>query len=197
MRPEDVIKLMETRRSIRQFKQKSIPQETIERCVSAARLAPSARNLQPLEFAYIDNSQLVKEIFPLLKWAGYINPDGNPEPGREPVSYLVVLVNKNIYDNNFKYDVGAAVENFILSTWADGIGSCWLLSVNRNKLRQLLNISEKYEIDSVIALGYPDEEPVIVDTDENIKYYKDEHNRLHVPKRQMKRIYHLNEIKEL
>jgi len=195
MKPDDFIGLMETRRSIRQFKQRSIPQEIIEKCVSTARLAPSARNLQPLEFIYIDNEQLVSKIFPLLKWAGYINPDGNPKKGREPVSYLVILLNKNIYDNNYKYDVGAAIENFILSTWGYGIGSCWLLSVNRNKLRSLLKLSDKFEIDSVIALGYPDEEPVIVDTDESIQYYKDEQNRLHVPKRKLKKIYHLNEIK--
>ena len=108
----------------------------------------------------------------------------------------MILVNKNIYDNNYKYDVGASIENFILSTWSYGIGSCWLLSVNRNKLRSLLQLSDKYEIDSVIALGYPDEEPVIVDTDESIQYYKDEHNRLHVPKRKFKKIYHINEIKD-
>jgi len=196
MKSEEIIKLMETRRSIRQFKQKSIPQEFIENCVSTARLAPSARNLQPLEFVYIDNEKLVQEIFPLLKWAGYIHPEGNPEKGREPVGYLVILVNKEIYDNNYKYDAGAAIENFILSTWSYGIGSCWLLSVNRPKLRSLLKIKEKYEIDSVVALGYPDEEPVIVDTEDSIKYYKDEQNRLHVPKRKMKKIYHINEIKD-
>ena len=194
MKPEEMIKLIETRRSIRQFKQKDIPQKIIKQSVSAARLAPSARNLQPLEFVYIDNTNLVEQIYPLLKWAGYIAPEGNPTKGKHPVGYLIVLLNKNIYDNNYKYDVGAAIENFILSAWAFGIGSCWLLSVNRKKLRDILELSEKYEIDSVIALGYPDEKPEIVDTDENIKYWKDEKNQLHVPKRRMKRIYHLNKI---
>ena len=196
MKPEEILKLMETRRSIRQFKQEPISQEVIEKCVNSARLAPSARNLQPLEFAYIDKPEMVRQIFPLTKWAGYINPDGNPKPKQEPVGYLVVLVNKEIYDANYKYDVGAYVENFILSTWSYGIGSCWILSVNRNKLRNVLNISDKYEIDCVIALGYPAEEPMYEDTDEDIKYYKDEDGRLHVPKRKMEEIYHLNEIKK-
>ena len=195
MKPEEIIKVIETRRSIRQFKQKEIPQNIIEKCVALARLAPSARNLQPLEFAYIDESDIVKKIFPLLKWAGYINPAGNPQKGREPVSYLVILVNKDIADNNFKYDVGASIENFILSTWGYGIGTCWLLSINKIELRNLLYIPEVYDIDSVIALGYPDEKPEIVETDENIKYWKDEHCKLHVPKRKMKKIYHLNKIR--
>ena len=196
MKSENTLKLMETRRSIRQFKQNPISQDIIEKCVNAARLAPSARNLQPIEFAYIDKPKLVQEIFPLTRWAGYINPNGNPKPGQEPVGYLVVLVNKEIYDANYKYDIGAMVENFILSTWFYGIGSCWILSVNRNKLRDVLNIPDKYEIDCVVALGYPDEDPVYEDTDENIKYYKDEDGRLHIPKRKMAKIYHLNKIKE-
>lgn len=196
MKPEEILTLMETRRSIRQFKQKPVDRETVEKCVAVARLAPSARNLQPLEFAYIDEKNIVKEIFPMLKWAGYINPKGNPEKGREPVSYLTVLVNKEIYDDNFKYDAGAAIENFILSLWSYGIGTCWLLSVDRTKLRKLLDISDKYKIDSVIAIGYPDEKPVTVDTEQDIKYWKDEKNRLHVPKRKMKRVFHLNTIEE-
>jgi len=195
MKPENTLKLMETRRSIRQFNQDPISQDIIEKCVNAARLAPSARNLQPIEFAYIDELELVQQIFPLTRWAGYINPNGNPKQGQEPVSYLTVLVNKEIYDANYKYDIGAMVENFILSTWSYGIGSCWILSVNRNKLRDVLNISDKYEIDCVVALGYPAEDPMCEDTDNNIKYYKDDNDRLHVPKRKMEKIYHLNEVK--
>ncbi len=196
MKPEEVKKLMETRRSIRQFKQIDISRDTIEKCVHTARLAPSARNLQPLEFAYIDDEENVNAIFPMLKWAGYISPEGNPEKGKEPVSYLIVLVNKDIYDNNYKYDAGAAIENFILSLWSYKIGSCWLLSVDRKKLRKLLDIPQKYKIDSVIAIGYPDEKPITVDTDTAIEYWKNEENRLHVPKRKMNKIFHLNEIEE-
>ncbi|MBN2279788.1 MAG: nitroreductase family protein [Candidatus Marinimicrobia bacterium] len=196
MNPAEVLQLLETRRSVRQFKQDSLSREVIEKCVNATRLAPSARNLQPLEFVYVDDAELVRKIFPMTKWAGYIMPQGNPKPGQEPVSYLVVLENKEISDANFKYDVGAYVENFLLACWGFEIGSCWILSVNREVLQSILEIPAKYEINCVVALGYPAESPMAEDTNDDIKYYKDSDDRLHVPKRKMDHIYHLNKIHE-
>ena len=189
-----ILKLLKTRRSIRQFKQTPLPRIEIQECVDSARLAPSARNMQPLEYLYIDEHEKVGKIFPLLKWAGYITPNGDPEEGRRPVSYLIALVNKEISDKTFEYDVGASLENFIIAAWSFGIGSCWLLSVNREKLRELLNISEKYIIDSVIALGYADEEPLLENFQGDIKYWKDGSGTLHVPKRNLDDIFKINII---
>ena len=70
------------------------------------------------------------------------------------------------------------------------IGSCWLLSIERNKIREILNIPETYAIDSVLALGYPAEEPVADDITDSVKYWKDESGRLHVPKRTLESIIH-------
>jgi len=56
----------------------------------------------------------------------------------------------------------------------------------------LLLVPDDYEIDSVIALGYPDEEPVMEPLKDSIEYYKDETGRLHVPKRNLDDILHRN-----
>jgi len=145
-----------------------------------------------LEFIVVTNKDICQKIFPCLKWAAYIAPEGNPRPGNEPVSYIVTLVNKNIKDNHYEWDVGAAVENMILTGWEHGIASCWLLSVERKEVRYLLKIPETYVIDSVLALGYPAEEPVEEIMRESIKYWKDKEGRLHVPKRKLKDILHFN-----
>ena len=42
------------RRSIRRFKDMPVPYGVLEKCVNAARLAPSAANLQPLEYIVVD-----------------------------------------------------------------------------------------------------------------------------------------------
>ncbi len=181
-----------SRRTVRQFQQKPVDEEILKEMVNAGRLAPSAANCQPLEFVVVTDKDLCKNIFPCLKWAAYIEPEGNPQSGNEPVSYIVTLVNKNIKDNQYEWDVGAAVENMILVGWEQGVASCWLLSVNRTEVRRLLKISEPYVIDSVLALGYPAEEPVAEDMKESMKYWKDEEGRLHVPKRKLKDILHFN-----
>ena len=76
-----------SRRSIRQFEPRPIPQDVLRDVVNAGRLAPSAANRQPLEFIVVDDEGKKKEIFPCLKWAGYIAPEGNPKPGQEPQAY--------------------------------------------------------------------------------------------------------------
>jgi len=186
--------LIISRRSIRQFKQEPVSRDILQKFINVSRLAPSAANRQPLEFVVVDEEKIRKEVFTWLKWAAYIAPEGNPKPGHEPVAYIVVLVNSEIREKGFEWDVGAAIENMILAALEKGIGSCWLLSVDREKLREILNIPENYKIDSVLALGYPDENPVIEDMKDSIKYWKDQAGQLHVPKRKLEDVIHFNKF---
>ena len=187
-----LIELIKSRRSIRQFEQASIPLEILVNCVEAARVAPSAANLQPIEYMLVTDKERVDYVFPLLRWAAYINPKGDPKPGQRPTAYLIVLLNEK-YTKKWKFhDVGAAVENFMLAALSHGIGSCWLASVDRDSLRLRYKIPEDYTIDSVVALGYPAEDPLLETSDETVKYRLDSDNRLHVPKRSMETILHVS-----
>jgi len=180
------------RRSIRQFRPEPVARELLERLVDLARLAPSAANLQPLEFILVDDKGLCAEIFACLKWAAYIAPEGNPKPGNEPVAYVVTLVNSLIREKMYEYDVGAAMENMVLAALGEGVGSCWLLSIDRDRLKRILGIPDGYRIDSVLALGYPAGDPAVEDLEDSQKYWKDAAGRLHVPKRTLASVLHLN-----
>ncbi len=181
-----------SRRTVRQFSPRPVSDELLENMVNAARLAPSAANMQPLEFVVVSDEDIRKKIFPCLKWAAYIAPEGNPRPGKEPRAYIVTLVNEDIKKKGFEWDAGAAIENMILAAWAEGVASCWLLSVDRDEVRKIMKIPETYHIDSVLALGYPEEKPVTEDVSDSIKYYKDADGRLNVPKRPLEKIMHIN-----
>ena len=180
------------RRTIRRFKPDAVAGELLERLVDAGRLAPSAANLQPLEFIVVDGAGPRGEVFPCLKWAAYIAPAGDPRPGEEPAAYIVTLANTKIREKMFEYDVGAAMENMILAALAEGVGSCWLLSIDRDKLRTILGVPEHYRIDSVLALGYPAEDPAAEVMGDSIRYCKDEAGRLNVPKRPVSSVVHFN-----
>ena len=105
-----------------------------------------------------------------------------------------MLVNGDISSDGTA-DAAAAIENILLAAWAKGIGSCWIGSIKRDELRKILALPHNYSIDSVIALGWAAEEPVMEDCcDESIKYYLDENDRLHVPKRLLKDIMHINKF---
>lgn len=183
-----------SRRSIRQFKPQPISMEILEKLVNAARLAPSAANLQPLEFVVVDEEEVRKKIFSCLRWAAYIAPQGDPRPGHEPRAYIIILVNTELKEKGYEYDAGAAIGNMILAAWEQGIGSCWLLSVERNKIQDVLEIPKTHKIDSVLALGYPDEEPLVEIMEDSVKYWKDSTGRLHVPKRKLEDIIHFNKF---
>ena len=73
----------------------------------------------------------------------------------------------------------------MLTAVEKGLGSCWIGSVNRKKMSKLLGVPENCKIHTVIALGYPAEDPVWEEMEDSHKYYLDEERRLHVPKRRM------------
>jgi len=180
------------RRTIRRFKPEPVTRLFLERLVDVGRLAPSAANLQPLEFIIVDEAGLTAEIFACLKWAAYITPEGNPKPGEEPAAYIVTLANTKVREKMFEYDIGAAMENMTLAALAEGVGSCWMLSIDRDKLRAALGVPEDYRVDSVLALGHPAEEPAAEVMGESCRYWKDAEGRLHVPKRPLSTVLHLN-----
>ncbi len=188
----NVYDLIKKRRTIRRFKQQSIDHNLLEQMVDAGRLAPSAANRQPLEFIVVNKQSKLEKIFETLKWAGYIAPKGNPPEGKRPTAYIVVLVNSDVSKIKGAVDAAAAIENMILTALDAGVGSCWIGSVDREKVRGILNIPDNYLIDSVLALGYPDEQPIAEDMADSIKYWKDDKGVLHVPKRKLEKVIHFN-----
>ena len=188
---DEVYELILKRRTIRSFRQKKIPLTLLKKLVNAGRLAPSGANLQPCEYVIVNHPTLLEKVFSTLKWAGYIVPAGNPPEGKKPTAYIIVLINKEINKYGEK-DAAAAMENMILAALEKGISSCWIGSIERKKLRKILGIPDKYKIESVLALGYPDEKSVIEEFKSSIKYWKDKQGVLHVPKKRMESIFHHN-----
>lgn len=176
------------RRTIRKFEQKPIEIEQLKSYVNTARVAPSAANLQPLKYVIVNTKEMTDKVFETLKWAGYLKGEYNPKENERPTAYIVVCADTCISKANFDLDVGAAVENIILSALLDGVGSCWLGSVDRDKLREILSIPSTLSISCVVALGYPLEAPKeAAAKDGDIKYYLED-STLNVPKRSLDEI---------
>lgn len=184
--------LIQTRRTIRQYERRPIERQSLDMLVNAARLAPSAANLQPLEFLVVDDESMCRSVLAHLKWAAYLAPQDGPKPGQEPAAYIVVLVNSDIRDKMYEYDVGAAQMSMILAAWSEGIASCWVMSVDKAALTHLLSLPQNIKVDSVLALGYPAEQSVAEDYKDSVKYWRDEFGLFHVPKRKLDKLVHHN-----
>ncbi len=191
----NVYKAAISRRTIRKFKQKEIPISTLMKLVNSARMAPSAANLQMLEYIIVKEKPVRTKIFDCVSWAGYIAPEGNPGSGEKPVAYIVIIVDSDVVEfAKIERDIGAAAENIMLSAWEMGIGSCWMGAIDREKIAKVLKIPAAHHVDTVIALGYKNEKPAVVPWKKDCKYWKGKDGELRVPKRSLKRIVHKNKF---
>ena len=173
-------------RSYRRFYQDfQISKETLKELVELARLCPSAANLQILRFILINSKEESEKVFSCLGWAGYLKDWDGPEEGEKPSAYIVILSNKPDWAY-IKSDVGIVSQSILLGAVEMGLGGCMFGSVQKDKLRKIFSIPKEFEIQLVIALGKPKEKIVIDEVKDNdIKYWRDENDVHHVPKRNL------------
>jgi nitroreductase len=190
----NVSEAIATRRTIRKYTQKDIPAKVLEDLVNAGRLAPTARNIQPLEFVIVDPKGPLDLIFTSIAFGGQV---GSME-GKKPRAYIVVLMNTRLKSSWFAYDCGIAVESISLAAWEKGIGSCILGDINRYKIADILKVPQDYNVELVMSLGYPDEKCVAEDKKirkmEETGYSRDKRGVLHIPKRSLETVIHRNKF---
>ncbi len=171
-------------RSYRRFYQEvKITGDELKSMVENVRFTPSGGNKQPLKFILVSDESMNREIFPHLRWAAYLTQWDGPKEGEQPSAYIVMLGNRK-ESPNIDADYGIAMQTILLSVAEKGYGGCLIGSLNKDKIRRLLDIPEELEISVIIALGKP-KEKVVIDEVKNgdIKYWRDEHQVHHVPKR--------------
>ncbi len=175
-------------RSYRRFNSSvKIPAKQIEKWIDLARLSASARNAQPLKYAFSVSEEMNTSIFQHLGWAGYLSDWKGPEEGERPVAYIAVLKDKTIADNHY-CDDGIAMQSILLGAVEDGFGGCMIGSVKKSKVSRLFNLSENLELLWMIALGKPVEEVILETAENDIKYWRDKNDVHHVPKRPLDEI---------
>jgi len=178
--------LIQKNRSYRRFyENENISIEKLRSWVNLARLSPSARNMQSLRYKIINKKEINNQIFPLLKWAGYLKNWDGPIKGERPSAYIVILNDEDL-SNNYYCDDGIVSQSMLLGAVDSGFGGCIIAAINRPKLKELLKIEDKYKIIHLLALGKPKEEVIVDDMEDNkIMYWRDQKQVHHVPKRKL------------
>jgi len=175
--------LIQKNRSYRRFNSSvKISEEQIQNWIDLARMSASGRNAQPLKYAVVTQQKMCDKIFPFLGWAGYLTDWKGPADDERPVAYVAVLKDKKIADNHY-CDDGIAMQSILLGAVEDGFGGCMIGSVNKSKVSKLLDLPEHMELLWMIALGKPSEKVVLETAENDIKYWRDENEVHHVPKR--------------
>ncbi|MDY0145456.1 MAG: nitroreductase family protein [Kiritimatiellia bacterium] len=155
--------LVTARQSVRHYKpEQHIPRETLERCLEAARLAPSACNSQPWSFVVVDHPKQVRE----LALAACTRPPYGMNKFAADASALVAVVIEKMklaarigaQFRGVQYslvDVGIACEHLLLQATDEGLGSCWLGWFDERAVKRQLTIPRASKVDLLLCLGYP------------------------------------------
>ncbi len=153
------------RRSIRRYLDKPVEREKILACLEAARLAPSADNVQPWRFVVIDDPEL-KAIFSKEVFSGIYA--FSKFAANAPVLILMLVqthllahgIGKQVQDiYYYLIDVGIAGEHIVLQAEELGLGTCWIGWFSIKKARKILKVPKKYKIVSLMSMGYFDKRP--------------------------------------
>jgi nitroreductase len=177
-------------RSYRRFHQDvSIDMETLTELVDLARCSASGANRQPLKYILSCDPEKNGKIFPNLFWAAALKDWPGPAEGERPSAYIIILGDKEI-SQSAGVDHGISAQSMLLGAVDKGFGGCMLGAINRDGLRETLQIPERYDILLTIALGKPNETVVLetVGEDGNTSYWRDSETVHHVPKRSLNEI---------
>jgi nitroreductase len=151
------LELVRRRQSVRHYLPRPVERDKIERCLEAARLAPSASNAQPWRFVVADDPALVRE----LGKAGYKRFTRQApafvavvrEPGK-----AVTRLGGWLAGRDYRLiDLGIAAEHFCLQAAEEGLGTCMLGLFNQRQARRLLRVPPGRRVQILITLGYPAE----------------------------------------
>lgn len=159
------LKLVEERKSIRRYLPRAVDREKIRVCIEAARLAPSAENVQPWRFVVLDDPD-IKASFAADVFSGIYSIS---KFAAEAPVLILVLARLDILANRigkqiqgihyYLIDIGIAGEHLVLQAEELGLGTCWIGWFHTGKARKFLKIPSKYKIVSLISMGYYEKKP--------------------------------------
>ena len=145
-----ILETIRKRYSCRAYQEKDIEQEKLDSILEAARLAPSARNMQDWRFV------IVTEVGNKRQVAECTNrPDVFEKAGAIIAacsnSYHVMRCGQAIAP----IDVAIALEHICLQATELGLGTCWIGSFDTEKVRRVLDIPDEIIIIELMTVGYP------------------------------------------
>jgi len=145
----DALEVLKTRRSVREYKDKTIPKETLEKIVDTARFAPTAMNVQPWEFIVVTDQATLKKIAGITDHGKFIS---------SAAACILIFCNDTKY---YLEDGCAATQNVMLAACALGISSCWVAGDKKpycREIHELLYVPLSFKLVSMVSLGYPKSE---------------------------------------
>jgi len=144
----NVFEAIQKRRSIRSYEPTLVPVEKLRKVLEAARLAPSAGNIQPWRFIVVMDSDKRRKIAKGCRYGHFL--------AESPV-VIVGCGDQRASPRWYAIDTCIAMENLVLAATGEGLGTCWIGFFNEKEIREMLKIPSHLRVVALLALGYPRE----------------------------------------
>ncbi len=149
-----ILDIIKGRRSVRDFKDKEIPEEAVDALIDAILWAPSAGNLQSRKFCFIFNKDIKKRLAQAALNQSFI--------AKAPLTVVACSDQRiasrygergiNLYSIQ---DVSASIENMLLTAYELGLGSVWVGAFIEDEVKDILNLPGNLRPVAIIPIGYP------------------------------------------
>lgn len=149
----DFLELAKERYSCRNFSDKKVEKELLDKILEAGRLAPTAVNFQPQRIFVLQDEEQLKKLSECTAY-------GWSAPVIMIVCYDKDVSWKRKCDNKDEGIVDASIvtTHMMLEIVSLGLGTTWIGAFDPNKVREVYNIPMNYEIVALLPVGYPSED---------------------------------------
>jgi len=150
--------LVATRKSVRGYDpERPVPREALTRILDTARLAPSAKNLQPWTLLVVGSAEMLSAVRPCYEREWF----------QKAPQILIVKGNRNSAWvrnsdgwNSLETDLAIVMDHLVLAAHAEGVATCWISAFDPVLLHKVLELTPDDEVFAITPLGYastPDE----------------------------------------
>lgn len=147
---KDGIEALKSRRSIRQFTDRPVPDNVLWDIFEVCRFSPTSRNSQSYTYAVIKDAQALKKLGSLR---------GQPSAPIKKAPMAVAVCADPQKSGAYIQDGCIAAYHFMVAAHCFGLSTCWIASMDRPEVKKILGIPESYYVATVTPVGYPEETP--------------------------------------
>jgi nitroreductase len=147
----NVMEAIKTRKSVRAYSDRPVEDDKLNIILEAARLAPSANNLQEWRFVVVREKETRNKL---------VQDAGNQKFVGEAPIVIVACAETDGHVMKcgqlcYPIDVAIALDHMTLAAVELGLGTCWIGHFDEKKVKETLGIPEKIRIVELMPLGYP------------------------------------------
>ena len=147
----DLYEAIQKRCSVRRWADKAVEEEKLRRVLEAARMAPSAKNMQEWRFVVVTDAQLRRKLGVAARNQEFVGQAPVVIAGCATESHNVMACGQLSYP----IDLAIAMEHLALAAAAEGLGTCWIGAFYEDQVKQVLGIPAEVRVVELMPLGYP------------------------------------------